>query len=201
MTAAHRRPHLHPALRALGAVRVLGAVIAIAAITMVAAAHAQDQAWELRICAPPHALPFSTDDREGFENEIAAILADELDARLTYEWIPTTLSGSRTGLLRTGECDALMGISEGHEGFLTTLAYYRSIYVFVYPEASDVAVTSFDDPELQDLTVALARSGGVEPPVQALTSRGMIDNRATFEVGGTADDRLGAPGPFPRDHP
>lgn len=173
--------------------RVGGLILILLAMAMATPASAQGAPWELRICAPPHALPFSTDDRDGFENEIAAILAEELGAELTYEWIPSTLQRSRSGLLRTGECDAIMGISEGHEGFLTTLSYYRSIYVFVYPTSGDLEIASFDDEALREATIALSRSGGVEPPTQALAARDIVENRVTFAVDGEADDRLGAP--------
>lgn len=189
-----RLPRLLPELVRRIASR-LGAriLIGLAFLAMAASASAQDEPWELRICAPPHALPFSTDDRGGFENEIASLLAEELGAELTYEWIPSTLQRSRSGLLRTGECDAIMGISEGHEGFLTSLSYYRSIYVFVYPTSGDLEVTSFDDDALRDATIALSRSGGVEPPTQALAARDIVENRVTYAVDGEADDRLGAP--------
>ncbi|MBX3142100.1 MAG: hypothetical protein KF875_15195, partial [Trueperaceae bacterium] len=44
---------------------------------------AQSGGWEMRVCADPSSMPFSSDDGRGFENEIAGILADELGARVT----------------------------------------------------------------------------------------------------------------------
>ena len=38
---------------------------------------------ELRVCADPNNLPFSNEREEGFENRIAELVADELDAELS----------------------------------------------------------------------------------------------------------------------
>ena len=41
-------------------------------------------ARELRVCADPNNLPFSNARGEGFENEIAELIAKELGANLSY---------------------------------------------------------------------------------------------------------------------
>src|SRR3712207_229502 len=41
----------------------------------------------LRVCADPANMPFSNREGKGFENRIAAILADELKVRLRYYWM------------------------------------------------------------------------------------------------------------------
>jgi hypothetical protein len=40
----------------------------------------------LRVCADPGNLPFSNQQRQGFENQIAQVLARRLRARLEYTW-------------------------------------------------------------------------------------------------------------------
>jgi mxaJ protein len=43
---------------------------------------------ELRVCADPNNLPFSNRRLEGFENRIADIIAADMNATLTYAWMP-----------------------------------------------------------------------------------------------------------------
>src|SRR4030095_2104164 len=49
-------------------------------------------AWKvdrpLRVCADPNNLPFSNRQGQGFENQIATLLAKDLHRRLEYEWAP-----------------------------------------------------------------------------------------------------------------
>lgn len=132
-----------------------------------------DAAWEMRVCADPVSLPFSSQDESGFENRIAAILANELHASVTYDWhlFNSDMINER---LREGECDLIMGIPDGYKGLLTTLAYYQSPYVFVYREDSSFDVTSLDDPVLSQLRIGV-QSIGI-PPYLALLRRGLEDN-------------------------
>ena len=45
----------------------------------------------LRVCADPNNLPFSNDRGEGFENEIAELLAERLGVPVRYTWHPETM--------------------------------------------------------------------------------------------------------------
>lgn len=54
--------------------------VLVAAVLCAAPASAR----ELRVCADPNNLPFSNDRPEGFENKIAAIVAEELGATVSY---------------------------------------------------------------------------------------------------------------------
>jgi mxaJ protein len=67
----------------------LVALIALLAWS-VASASSQEGHWELRVCAPHHNPPASSSEAGGFDNDIAAILADELGAHLSFEWIVLT---------------------------------------------------------------------------------------------------------------
>lgn len=139
---------------------------------LLAVGTATAQEWEFRVCAEPNNLPYSNRALEGFENRIAEIVARELGAELTYEWLPRPSSRYREAYLRSGRCDAVMGIADGHEGFLTSLAYYRSTYVFAYPGASG-GVASLDDPRLGEMTIAVAGGGRTGPERLALAERGL----------------------------
>jgi len=83
----------------------------------------------LRVCAHPNNFPFSDRSERGFENRIASLLADELDARLEYTWV--SQRALATSALIDGRCEVLIGVPAGTARALTTRPYYRSSTVFV----------------------------------------------------------------------
>jgi mxaJ protein len=85
----------------------------------------------LRVCADPNNLPFSNEKGEGFENRIAARIANDLGLPLQYVWKPQRRGFVRT-TLNTGECDVIMGVPSTYDMVRTSRPYYRSTYVFVY---------------------------------------------------------------------
>jgi mxaJ protein len=140
----------------------------------------------LRVCADPNNLPFSNEAREGFENEIAELVARELDATVEYTW-----RAQRRGFIRetlnAGECDVLMGIPASYELALTTRPYYRSSYVFIYREDSGLDIRSFDDPALREVRLGLhyfGDDGASSPPVHALANRGITQNITPYSLYG-----------------
>jgi mxaJ protein len=136
------------------------------------------QSWEIPVCAEPNSLPFSDRQAQGFENRIAEVIAEELGATLRYVWLPRPYSAARDVWLRNGTCDLILGITDGHPGFMTTLAYYRSSYMFVYRADSPFKVTSLDDPVLHELAIGVqVGRSGVSPGTHALVTRGLIENQ------------------------
>jgi len=138
---------------------------------------------QLRVCAEPDNLPFSRADRSGFENRIADLLAQELGAQLVYAW-----QAQRRGFVRktlgAGLCDVWMGVPADYERVLSTRAYYRSAYVFVYGKRM---LRSFDDPALRTLRIGVQLPGNdmaATPPGYALAARGAIDNVVGFPIYG-----------------
>jgi mxaJ protein len=143
-------------------------------------------ARELRVCSDPNNLPFSNQREEGFENRIAEILAEELDARLTYTWW-----AQRRGFVRNtlgaGTCDLVMGVPSSFELALPTRPYYRSTYVFVTRRGSGVVVRSFDDPALREVRVGVHLIGddySNTPPAHALGARGISRNVRGYMIYG-----------------
>src|SRR5690606_36305690 len=69
-------------------------VVAVLALPGLAAADenevaAQDlkpQIAQPRVCSDPNNLPYSNQAEQGFENRLAELIADELDAALSYVW-------------------------------------------------------------------------------------------------------------------
>ena len=148
------------------------------AITLTFPAAAAD--WELKVCADPDNLPFSNRAGEGFDNKIAEILAADLNATLTYVWLPDLRSKTRQRLLQAGECDLVMGVLDGQPGFLSSYAYYRTGYVFVYPKTASFTVATLDDPVLKDLRVGIPGGTRMVPPSLALANRGVVKNQVHF---------------------
>lgn len=140
----------------------------------------------LRICSDPNNLPFSNERGEGFENRIATLVAEELDADLAYTWFAQR-RGFIRNTLRAGECDIVMGVPASFELALPTSPYYRSSYVFVYREDRGIDVRSFDDPVLRTLRVGVHLIGddySNTPPAHALAARGMIENVRGYSIYG-----------------
>lgn len=141
-------------------------------------------AWELAICANPAGLPYSQQDGTGFDNRIAAIIADELGAEPRFEWMPDHRLRTARGFLHDGTCDIVMGVIDGQKGLLTSHAYYRTTYVFV-TRANGPKIGSLDDPAISGLRIGVP--GGARqttPPDMGLMRRGHMSRITHF--GGSA---------------
>ena len=139
----------------------------------------------VRVCADPNNLPFSNEAREGFENRIADLLAERLGARLEYVWWPQR-RGFVRNTLRAGACDVIVGVPSSFELAATTRPYYRSTYVFVTRDGTDIP-ESFDDPMLREATVGVHLIGddsANSPPAHALSARGIITNVRGYSIYG-----------------
>lgn len=140
----------------------------------------------LRVCADPNNLPFSNEGEEGFDNAIARLIADELNASLAYTWW-----AQRRGFIRNtlgaDACDLVFGVPPGSERGLPTRPYYRSTYVFVSRADLSPPIRSLEDPRLRGLRVGVHLIGDDytnTPPAHALARRGIINNVAGYTVYG-----------------
>jgi mxaJ protein len=136
------------------------------------------QARELKVCADPNNLPFSNRREQGFENELARLIARELHAQVKYVWWAQRRGNVRE-TLKAGLCDMIPGIASNLEMLATTRPYYRSSYVFVTRAADRIELSGFDDPRLRTLTVGVQMVGddfANTPPAHALARRGVVDN-------------------------
>jgi mxaJ protein len=136
------------------------------------------QGNELRVCAEPDNLPYSHQNQTGFENRIARLLADELNAELAYTW-----SLQRRAFVRktAGLCEVYIGVPSDFERLLTTRPYYRSAYVFVG------RLASFHDPRLKILRIGVQLIGddlAATPGGHALAMSGAVNNVIGFPVYG-----------------
>lgn len=162
--------------------RPLAFALPLAALLLAAPAGAR----ELRICADPNNMPFSNAEKEGFENRIVEILAQDLHATVTYTWW-----AQRRGFIRktlnAGRCDIVPGTPSNVEMLRTTEPYYRSAYVFVSRADRGIRPKSFSDPVLQDLVIGvpvIGDDGANAPPAHALSRRGLSHNLRGYSVFG-----------------
>jgi mxaJ protein len=159
----------------------LGALVYVVALCAPGAA-----ARELRVCADPDNLPYSHEDGSGFENRIAAIVAEELGATVAYTWFPQR-RGFIRNTLNAGRCDVIMGVPTDFELALTTRPYYRSTYAFVFRADTAAPYRSIDDARLKTARIGVQLIGddlATTPPAHALALRGIVKNVSGFPVYG-----------------
>ena len=166
-------------------------LLAVLVLTSCAGALAQEASsrWEMRVCAQPDAYPISSSERPGFENRIAAILAEHLGADLSFEWTRVDATGIRD-TLQVGRCDVVMGAVDGATGLTTTVPYYRAPYVFVYPSDASFDVDNLNDEILSELVVAVEPNGIAQ---LVLGELGLSDSTVTVappDVTSAGTDRL-----------
>ena len=168
--------------------RSIGAIVAVLAVLTVATCAFGSDVKEFRVCADPENLPFSNQKLEGFENKIAAVIANDLGASLRHIWW-----GQRRGFIRNtmnatlkeGRCDIMVGAPAGYDLVRTTRPYYRSTYVFVYRRDKGLALKTLDDPILKKIKIGvhiLGEDYSNPPPVHELAKRGIVENVIGFDT-------------------
>lgn len=65
----------------------------------------------LRICADPNNLPYSNQQQQGFENELARMIATDLGMQVTYTWYPQRGAFFHK-TLDAGACDVVTGVPD-----------------------------------------------------------------------------------------
>ncbi|MHA6347239.1 substrate-binding domain-containing protein [Roseivivax sp. CAU 1761] len=148
-----------------------------AALTLVAAGPALAQTSDLvsktafRVCADPANYPMSDDQERGYENRIAALLADKLGRTLSYEWYPMA-TGFIRNTLAANRCDVVIGYAQGHELVQNTNHYFTSVYTLIVPEDGPLAgVETLSDPALQGKTLGIIAGS---PPATHMARAGLI---------------------------
>lgn len=133
----------------------------------------------LRVCADPANLPLSSTEGNGFENRIAALLADRLERPLEYTWFPQVIGFVRQ-TLSAGKCDVVIGAPQGDELVLNTNHYYTSTHVLVTRADSDLAtVTTLSDPRLQGRRLGVVAGS---PVTTHAARRGMMKDAKPYDL-------------------
>lgn len=127
-----------------------GVALAVA-IVLIATASSDGEVRQIRLCADPSNLPFSSRDatEPGFEVEIARAIAEAVGAEFSVHWYPTAREILTLRQLYEGRCDLLMGMpltsrfTDDKPRLLFTAPYYVMRQVVVSPAVG--GVRSFDD--------------------------------------------------------
>lgn len=138
-----------------------------------------------RVCADPANLPLSDRAGEGFENKIAALMAESLGRDLQYTWFPMAMGFVRRTLSAV-QCDVIIGYAQGDELVLNTNAYYTSAYTIVTRgdgELHDVA--TLEDPRLKGRRIGYIAN---TPPGTHLARLGMLPDAVSYDL--MVDTRL-----------
>ncbi|CUT14187.1 Bll6196 protein [Bradyrhizobium sp.] len=141
---------------------------------------------ELRVCADPNNLPFSNSAEAGFENRLAAMMAEHFGQQVSYTWWAQR-RGFIRNTLKAGRCDVVMGVPSGYDLVETTKPYYRSSYVFVTRQDQHLELSSLLDPRLHHLAIGvhlIGDDGNNPPPAQALGEQGIVDNVRGYSIYG-----------------
>ncbi len=134
---------------------------------------------KFRVCADPANLPFSNEAGEGFENEIAELLAGRLQRPVTYTWFPQAIGFVRN-TLGQNRCDVIMGYAQGHELVLNTNHYYVSAYVLVTAAGGPLAgIDHLADPLLQGRRLGVVAGS---PPATHMARLGLIGNARPYRL-------------------
>ncbi|NNE21372.1 MAG: quinoprotein dehydrogenase-associated putative ABC transporter substrate-binding protein [Rhizobiales bacterium] len=159
-------------------VSILGLIILLA-VSVLPAGQSKAQTSDLvdrsllRVCADPANLPFSSEDRNGFENKIANLIADRLDVPVVYEWFPQA-TGFVRQTLASRKCDIIMGYAQGHELVQNTNHYYRSSYVMLHLANGKLdGITSLNDERLKSSRIGVTAG---TPPATVLALNRLLGN-------------------------
>ena len=137
-------------------------------------------AASLRVCADPDNMPFSNEKAEGFENKLAELIAQKLNATLQYSWFAES-TGYVPNTMGREACDLVMGYAQGTGLIEDTNPYYYTSYVLIHREkdASLAGIDNLSDPRLKGKRIGLfART----PPASILAMHGLVANAKPFEV-------------------
>ena len=157
----------------------MAALVAVLSLGILSVAGAVAQTSDLvqrsllRVCADPANLPFSNNDREGFENKIADLIGDKLGVPVVYEWFPQA-TGFVRQTLASKKCDIIMGYAQGHELVQNTNHYYRSSYVMlVLADGKLQGIKSLDDKRLKASRIGVTAG---TPPATVLALNALMGN-------------------------
>lgn len=142
----------------------------------------------LRVCSDPANMPFSNQKGEGFENRIAAIVADELKLPVEYTWFPQATGFIRRTLFAKA-CDVVIGFAQGDELVLNTNHYYRSTYAILYRKGKGLdGVDSLADDRLKGKRIGIIAG---TPPGDVMTTLGLMSTARPYPL--TVDRRYESP--------
>lgn len=140
-----------------------------------------------RVCADPANVPMSSENG-GFENDIAALMAETLGRPVEYTWFPMAMGFVRRTLLEN-RCDVIIGYAQGDAMVLSTNGYYTSTHVLVVRADGDLAdVTTLTDPRLRGRAIGVIAGS---PPASHLATNGLLATTHGYDL--MVDRRVESP--------
>ena len=133
---------------------------------------------EFKVCADPDNMPYSNLKQEGFEDKIAAVLAQELGKKLSFQYAYYR-QGFLRNTLNANRCDVVMSTTSDNDSMRTTKPYYRSGYVLVYRKSSGYNIKDWDSPDLRKGIIGLV---GQSPPSRPLYDHGLMENARPYRL-------------------
>jgi quinoprotein dehydrogenase-associated probable ABC transporter substrate-binding protein len=179
-----------PVVRRLPICVAAFAVSALAAVLVTAKTFAQiadnpELSLELidpkvfRVCADPRNMPFSTENREGFENKIADLFAVKLRKSIAYAWYPGA-TGFVRNTLGAYKCDVIMGMPQGDDLVQVTNPYYRTAYALVFKPGNGLdGVETLADPRLKGKRLGIVAG---TPPATYISVNGLMASAKPYPL-------------------
>lgn len=150
---------------------------------------------KFKVCADPLNPPYSTKNKDGFENKIAELLAKELGQKVEYTWFAQRIGFIRNTLIAPVneldvdsdkyKCDIVMGVPAGYDLTLTTSPYYKSTYVLLiakgrgWDDIKDAAqLTELPLQRQEKLKIAMFDRG---PGATWLQQNGLLDQGISYQ--------------------
>lgn len=140
----------------------------------------------LRVCSDPNDLPFSNMQKQGFENELAEMVGQELQRPIEFVWWPPRARFVEKWV-KANRCDVVMGTTSSSALFETTKPYYRSSYVFVSRRDRKIKLASLSDASLHKYRIGaqiIGDDGETVPPAQEMAQHGLVDNIVGYSLYG-----------------
>lgn len=105
----------------------------------------------LKVCAAGNEMPYSNTQQQGFENEIATVLADSMGMPVEFVWSDKAAIFLVTEHLLKNDCDVVMGVDSDDPRVATSTPYYKSGYVFVYRSDKNLNISDWHSADIQKL--------------------------------------------------
>ena len=164
--------------------KIFPASIALMLIFLQTSVHAEQKISTLRVCSDPGNMPLSNMKGEGFQDKIAEVLAESLDANLTYFWRPTIERGLTRKTFGEGKCDVMMSVPASMPRMITTRPYYRTTYVIAHRNDKNYDIKSLDDPIMKEAKVGVFQRSAAR---EALRRHGIKQNTIVHAMSWTGD--------------
>lgn len=127
-------------------------LMTVSAFLLSPAAQAADTLPDtLKICAAANEMPYSNRQEEGFENDIAKVLARSMDMPVEFVWSDKAAIFLVTEHLLKNDCDVVMGVDTDDQRVATSDPYYTSGYAFIYRDDKNLDITNWQSPDLQQM--------------------------------------------------